>query len=180
MSAEYAQLKFAKPKRRADEVDDDDLSADAGPEVKAIILDDRGFWAEIIQILKACMPLIKILRMLDSRKPVLGKVYDRMFMVGETLKRMTVSWARDACKIHEKRWEYLHSEMHAAAYALDPEFIEASGELDAATQEGLLAVLRRMALRDAILASDDPETACQTLTEASPDRGRTASSSGRV
>ena len=46
--------------------------------------------------------------MLDSRKAVLGKVYGRMFLVGERPKGMSVSWRDDALKIHEKRWEYLH------------------------------------------------------------------------
>lgn len=100
---------------------------------------------------------------------MIGKVYDRMFMIGEKLKCMTASWARAAAEIHSQRWEYLHSEMHAAAYALDPEFVESVGEFDAATQSGLLAVLERMALRDAILASDDPEEACLRLDLSSPE-----------
>ena len=170
VSAEYSRQKFAKPKRRSDEVNDDEdsLSADIGAKVKAIILDESGFWTNLVNILKVAMPLIKLLRMLDGRKAVLGKVYDRMFMVGEKLKSMSVSWCADALKIHEKRWEYMHSEMHAAAYALDPEFIESAGDLDSATQDGLLAVLERMALRDAILASDDPESACVLLDQSSP------------
>ena len=41
VSAEYSRQKFAKPKRRSDEVNDDEdsLSADIGAKVKAIILD---------------------------------------------------------------------------------------------------------------------------------------------
>ena len=53
----------------------------------------------------------------------------------------------------DRRWEYLHSPFHAAAYGLDPEFMETAGDLDEATMEGLRAVFDRFALRDAILAS---------------------------
>ena len=69
--------------------------------------------------------------MLDSNRAVIGKVYDRMFMIGEKPKSMvsTVPWASQALSIHEARWEYLHSEMHAAAYALDPKFITTAGDL---------------------------------------------------
>ena len=80
------------------------------------------------------MPIIKLLRMLDSNKPVIGKVYHRMFLLGERLKKMeaTVPWAAAMGQKHAARWEYVHSPFDAAAYALDPEFLETSGELDGA------------------------------------------------
>ena len=46
------------------------------------------------------------------------------------------------------------------------------GDLDAAHSEWMgfcLAVLERMALRDAILASDDPESACLLLDQSSSE-----------
>lgn len=49
--------------------------------------------------------------------------------------------------------------MHAAAYALDPEFLETAGDLDEATQTGLLNVIEKMCLREAMLS-------CETLEEA--------------
>ena len=125
VSAEYASHKFSSRGRTADEEEGEALDANIGNRVKAIILDEDGFWKPLIQILHVAMPLIKLLRMLDSNKPVIGKVYDRMFLVGERLRTMesSVSWATEMGEKHAARWEYLHSPWHAAAYALDPEFL---------------------------------------------------------
>ena len=77
-------------------------------------------------ILYVAMPLIKLLRLLDGNKPAIGKVYDRMFTISERINTLqsTISWAPAMAKIHADRWEYLHSDFHAAAYALDPEYLE--------------------------------------------------------
>ena len=64
-----------------------------------------------------------------------------------------VPWCKDLAKIHAERWEYLHSPMHAAAYALDPQFMNTVGDLDEATTDGLHVISDRMCLRDAILAA---------------------------
>ena len=45
------------------------LVANIGAVVKAIILDDNGFWKPLTQILHIAMTLIKLLRMVDSNKP---------------------------------------------------------------------------------------------------------------
>ena len=50
-----------------------------------------------------------------------------------------------------------------AAYALDPEYMETVGELDASTQEGLMTVLERMALRDVIMSAADPMAAISSI-----------------
>ena len=75
---------------RKDDEDPDSLSHDVGPKVKAILLDDEGFWADLVNILKIAMPILKLLRMMDSNKSVIGKVYDRMYMIGERLKKQQV------------------------------------------------------------------------------------------
>ena len=55
------------------------------------------------------------------------------------------SRVRGAPKSAHKRWEYLHSDMHAAGYALDPEFmIDAQRQSeDDATQTGLMSIGER-------------------------------------
>ena len=83
-----------------------------------------------------------------------------MFAIGERIKTLEskgISWVVTMAEKHAYRWEYLHSPFHAAGYALDPEFLETVGELDSATQEGLMTVLERMALRDVIMGAADPE-----------------------
>ena len=57
-----------------------------------------------------------------------------MFMIGQKIDERAYSWKAKAAQIHAKRWEYLHSEMHAAGYALDPEFMQMASDMDEATQ----------------------------------------------
>lgn len=169
VTSEYGVHKFASRGRAGD--DDDVLDANIGQRVKAIVLDEAGFWKPMTLILFVAMPIIKLLRMLDSNKFCIGKVYDRMFAIGERIKtlRGKVPWFKGLQTIHAERWEYLHSPFHAAAYALDPEFMNTAGELDAATMEGLNIVFDRFCLRDAILASVDHEHAWKHLNCKSPE-----------
>lgn len=170
VSADYASHRFSSRGRTVDEEEGETLDPGIGPKVKSIVLDDDGFWTPLTHILHVAMPLIKLLRMMDGNKPCIGKVYDKMFTIGERIKRLGrggVAWAGDMSKKHADRWEYLHSPFHAAAYALDPEFMDTVGELDAATQEGLLLVFERMCLRDEIALCTDPD-ALSSLTVSSP------------
>ena len=162
VSQEYTSHKFTTRGRRADDEEGDELETGIGANVKSIILDEEGFWKPMTMILHVAMPLIKLLRMLDSNKPVIGKVYDRMFLIGERLKKMeaTVPWAKAMGEKHVARWEYLHSHFHAAAYALDPEFFETVGDLDGATMEGLCSILEKMCLLDAIVRGVGRPGAC--------------------
>ena len=96
MSLEYAQHKFGARSCEWDEESGEKLDPDVGNQVKAIVLSDE-FWKGVVDVLRIAMPLIKLLRMLDGNKPVLGKIYDRMFNIGETLKTMQnrVPWYVD-------------------------------------------------------------------------------------
>ena len=109
-------------------------------------------------------PVVKLLRLMDGEKPAMGKVYDRMYMIGQRIESSDVSWKAKAAKIHSDRWEYLHSEMHAAGYALDPEFMQTAGEIDQATHNGLTNVIEKVCLRDVIAESVNPAEALRTIT----------------
>mmetsp|Transcript_40322 Transcript_40322/g.88511 ORF Transcript_40322/g.88511 Transcript_40322/m.88511 type:complete len:88 (+) Transcript_40322:173-436(+) len=67
---------------------------------------------------------------MGSEQPVMGKIYDRMFLIGESIKASDAPWKDAAEKIHADRWEYLCSPFHAAGYALDPEFLDTDGDSD--------------------------------------------------
>jgi hypothetical protein len=85
-------------------------------------------------------PVVKLLRLMDGEKPAMGKVYDRMFMIGQKIEERSYSWKEKAAKIHADRWEHLHSEMHSAGYALDPEFMQHASDMDEATQNGIISI----------------------------------------
>ena len=79
-----------------------------------------------------------------------------MFMIRNKIHKSSVSWKAEAAKIHAERWEYLHSDMHAAGYALDPEFMEMTDDMDESTQNGLMNVIEKICLRDEIGKAADP------------------------
>ena len=114
-------------------------------------------------------PVVKLLRLMDGEKPAMGKVYDRMFMIGQKIAERTYTWKDKAAVIHSTRWEYLHSEMHAAGYALDPEFMETAGALDQATQDGLSSIVERVALRDIISEATEQAEARRKLKIEGPE-----------
>ena len=125
------------------------------------MLDEEGFWKPLTLVLFVTMPVVKLLRMLDGNTCCMSKVYDRMFMIGQRIEslELKVPWFKELAEIHSDRWEYLHSPMHAAAYALDPQFRDAAGDLDEATTDGLHAIFDRLCLRDAILSSSNQDEA---------------------
>ena len=38
------------------------------------------------------VPIVKLLRLCDGEKPAMGKIYDRMFMIGQKISESKVSW----------------------------------------------------------------------------------------
>lgn len=165
VSNAYAAQKFTQ----ASGVEFEDDLGTGADDVKVIVLDEAGFWQPVVDALRILTPLVVLLRLFDGEKPVLGKVYDKMFLVGERIQKSTLPWKKRAAEIHAERWEYLHSEMHAAAYALDPEFLDTCGDHDSATQSGLLDVTEKVCLRDEIAAQPDVESAMKTITVDSPE-----------
>ena len=54
-------------------------------------------------------PVVKLLRLMDGQKPAMGKIYDRMFIIGQKISESSVSWKDQAAKIHAIRWEWSRS-----------------------------------------------------------------------
>lgn len=157
-SYQYAQQQFGKTNDDVDSSEEDDEGTGVVDGVKMIVLDEQGFWGPLTRILRLCSPIVSLLRLMDGQKPCIGKIYDRMFMVGEHIEKLRAKypseqWLAQAAKYHADRWEYLHSPMHAAAYSLDPEFLSTVGDRDQATQDGLLQVIERICLRDIRVAA---------------------------
>ena len=68
------------------------------------------------------------------------------------------------------RWEYLHSEMHAAGYGLDPELMQMASDMDEATQQGLISIIEKVCLLEAkIEAEKSSAAAADALTTESDE-----------
>ena len=60
----------------------------------------------------------------DSSAPSVGKVYHGWFEVGESIDSSAeVPYAQAAKDKYDERWIYAHCAFFAAAYVLDPEFV---------------------------------------------------------
>ena len=156
----------ARRRSRA-ECDEEELLED----VAGIIL-DKAFWTSLIHVLKVASPITALLFATDNQaKELMGKIYYRMFDIGQRLNDMAteIPWASVAAMHHAQRWEYLHSSMHAAGYALDPEYLYTGdgGALDRATMEGLIETVERLSLRHVIQQALDPVAAARQLTPGS-------------
>lgn len=144
-------------------------------DVKQILLDEEGFWKPLTAVLKVATPIMVLLRLCDNQsKEVLGKVYYHMFNCYGNVKELKdeVPWAEEAAELVLERWDYLHGRMHAAAYALDPEFLYEGdgGSLGFHTMNGLMEVVERLSMRTIIQAALDPKAAAKALTLDSPCR----------
>ena len=78
-------------------------------------------------LLQMLLPVKQVLRVLDSNKPTISKVYDMMFNLGERIRNSEHDWAAEAIKCFDERWLYIHSPIYAAGYALDPEYMDTTG-----------------------------------------------------
>ncbi|GFY88794.1 hypothetical protein Acr_06g0007340 [Actinidia rufa] len=125
-------------------------SSTKGKRIAAIVFDNRYFGAYVVVCLKAAIPLIKVLRLVDSdEKPAMGFLYEAMDRAKEQIqknfnnvqKRYEPIW-----DIIDKRWEsQLHHPLHVAAYFLNPHFhYSPNFQPDAEIKIGLYNCLVRM------------------------------------
>ena len=95
-----------------------------GGTAKKLVLDDAGFWQRVRRHVGLTMPICKLLRRHDSSAPSVGKVYHGWFEVGESIDSSAeVPYAQAAKDKYDERWIYAHCAFFAAAYVLDPEFV---------------------------------------------------------
>ncbi len=94
-----------------------------------------GFWKNLEEVLALIKGTVALLQECNRGVPIARKVYMAMFNYGQELEalrddtseycpRIKVSTQKYA-QVHAiwgKRWEMLHSDMHAVGYVLDPEY----------------------------------------------------------
>ncbi|XP_057452320.1 uncharacterized protein LOC130744147 [Lotus japonicus] len=95
----------------------------SGPafEAKQIVKSD-SFWSKAADIMKVFEPIVKVLKLVDGdEKPTMGFVY-------EAIDRAKLAIEKN-CRYHshytdivDKRWHFMHSDLHSAGYFLNPQF----------------------------------------------------------
>lgn len=98
VSKEYADKKYGSTDADEAPAEDEPRQQGAGAggidDVKAIILDESEFWSRVVEILRVCVPIIKLLRLCDNQaKEVMGKIYYNMFKIGQQMEEQTtIEW----------------------------------------------------------------------------------------
>ncbi|XP_059627380.1 uncharacterized protein LOC132270201 [Cornus florida] len=121
-----------------------------GKRVEGVALDNRNFWTNVTNCLRAAIPLVKVLRLVDSdERPAMGFIYGAMDRAKEEIKKNfngIKKWYEPICTIIDARWaSQLHQPLHAAAYFLNPQFqYSPSFHLDADVKIGVYKCLQRM------------------------------------
>jgi hypothetical protein len=136
----------------------DEIEDDVSP--KIISAQWRG---QLEAFLAMFLPVKKLLRITDSDKPTCSnsKVYNGMFQLGQRLSQSTIDWAAAAKECFDERWVYIHTPMHGAGYALDPEFLGGGNEgLDEWVMDGVHEMCEKMSL---LHVSQSTRTAVEEL-----------------
>lgn len=127
----------------------------------ASLIDDSGFVKDMCQIRDLLMPVLKRLRKFDSNDPVIGEVYPAMAELKQSVldSEAPAAMKDSLLSIVTDRWEFLHSDIHAAAYIVNPRYMNVVGDLINDTE--IMDGFHNMAFR----LSKDSDEASDIVTE---------------
>ena len=88
---------------------------------------DNEMWSEAEELMSLATDAKVLLRMCDSDMGALSEVHYRMCAMNEKLESASVDHLDDDTRVEmaesvTRRWAYMHGDVHACAYALDPEY----------------------------------------------------------
>lgn len=134
--------------------------------------EDAAFWKDAELLLDICKPILEVLRLCDADKPCSADIYYAMFNLCEVLKtaplgskRLTLQRRAAAHAIAEKRWEFMHAPIYAAAYALNPKYWSHDVFENDEVMEGLAIMAHKL------LSGDEPKTALEQFDDWKRMRG---------
>jgi Protein of unknown function (DUF 659)/hAT family C-terminal dimerisation region len=85
---------------------------------------NESFWTEVEGLLNVMKPIFVQLRLFDGNTAAIGKVYYGMSEMVRKVRELTCrpqAQIKRIADICEKRWNMLHTRLHAAGYVLEPE-----------------------------------------------------------
>jgi hypothetical protein len=91
--------------------------------VKSMLISDEN-WDQWEVLMKLLEPFVHMMRKVDSHKPMMGKVWAMAEALEAKVKEALLPAAREreVLKLVETRRRMLHSDLHCAAFLLDPEY----------------------------------------------------------
>ncbi len=85
--------------------------------------------------------------MADADAPVTGKIYWQCYQLQQhvqSVQEISAAKRKEVEQLVTKRWEMLHSVMHAAGYVLDPEFQTHASTSNVEVMEGFMTMVERV------------------------------------
>jgi hypothetical protein len=131
------------------------IRTNKGATASKLVLDNGGFWSRVETHVTVTKPIFKMLRRFNSSAPAVGKLYSSWFELGEHLKQQTAGYTTNLTDKHEERWAYGHSDFSAAAYCMDPEFIDHDQSSNTEVTEGFMNLTERIGILRAVRAAID-------------------------
>ncbi|XP_058756074.1 uncharacterized protein LOC131629298 [Vicia villosa] len=108
-SEEFRKTKYGKEKKGP------------GYEARKIVM-SRDFWSKANDILKVFEPIVKVLRLVDSdEKPTMGFIYEAIDRAKQVIQQNSCYHSKYN-DIIDKRWKFMHFNLHSAGYFLNPQF----------------------------------------------------------
>ena len=96
----------------------------------AEIVASATFWKQLGEFIELMMPIFLLLRTFDGDTPSIGKVWYKLWQLGESIKTFKGCGITEDTRMqmHAKfyaRWNLINTRLHAAGFMLDPEFWDA-------------------------------------------------------
>ena len=91
--------------------------------------------------------MYELLRLVDGDVPVIGKLYYRMFEIQEKINNnqsLTVPQRQEIYEPFVSRWTMLHTNMHAAGFLLDPEYVNMAQHANQEVMTGFYELVEKM------------------------------------
>ena len=122
-------------------------------EVRCII-EDREKWKLLADVVAAMTPAYKLLRMVDSFAPAVGKVFYKAQRLQEWYEEIAWKavaadendggWQQELLDHWTEDWAYMHVDLHSLGYHVDPEYHSHLKNIDAGHWKEFLACASRM------------------------------------
>ena len=118
--------------------------------IRAIIADmytDR--WELLAEIVSALSPAYKLLRLVDSFTPAVGKVYYNALRVEEHFNELVLDnpvtgWCESLRDYWTADWGYMHVDMHSLGFCVDPEYHSHLKDMDGTVWNEFVRCAERM------------------------------------
>lgn len=114
--------------------------------ITKLLMSDE-LWKRCQLYIEINQPVYELLRLIDGNCPMIGKMYNRMFQIQEKIKAFSGISASQLSELYQhfiSRWEMLHTNLHAAGFLLDPEYLGMAQHANEEVMTGFYQLVEQM------------------------------------